>query len=713
MATTLTKTGPWRLGLLKQLQCSIFQTSYNPTSVRTGAKYLRRRLRGPSMINYYPPTLSIAQIKRDFPDLKHLVDSKEQQRLQDVEDRKQRGKGAPKKAKSKVVGRIRNDEVLGLCSVSTSSAEDTPARSLLLDVLELPRLPALLQYWFLNDRDVLPWPRVRLELLGSPAGLPLTLTVCPKPDRRCLLPNAHVTKQHLVCAAFFSSSPCSPTTDIPAVAMPDIAGTQSPLLPIPTQSYSDSSAHTTPSIEQVTTYKYTEQLSPLEIHLDKLRIVDALTARDVAVHRLQSACASVRVKEATIQKLEREKEEMKMNLDLLERGGLGRNKDGAEVFAEQRGKLLDRISFLEATNRGLRGEVEALKAKQESISALNTPRFNEMAEQSLKGFPFIEEDSEIIAESKSPVQTPQIPATPVLPPEPTLHLTEDSMTAEDRMKARHAILADLPIPSDMPTDILVPIVIPPPFSIHDFLGTAQGDLKNQLANYRVFQESTTSWCPEREEHGYFLTPAFKCVTNPRVSTAHRWVPVDIVAKCGKSIECFYNKENKWYYAGLYKPFNLSSLSPAEYGALSSTTSQSLIKETLSGRKNTSPQNVYETAQLYTCGALRVACVGLQCVGFSENLYRALLEQAEVCGKAGRWRGAVTTGSVANTQPVGAGLGIGTVGAAWNVAANLVGSGQGSVPGIVKLPPTATGLGVENGKGGQGLSDELGIHVKSV
>ena len=32
----------------------------------------------------------------------------------------------------------------------------------------------------------------------------------------------------------------------------------------------------------------------------------------------------------------------------------------------------------------LRVEVEALKAKQDSLSALNTPRFNEMAEQTLK-----------------------------------------------------------------------------------------------------------------------------------------------------------------------------------------------------------------------------------------------------------------------------------------------------------------------------------------
>lgn len=87
------------------------------------------------------------------------------------------------------------------------------------------------------------------------------------------------------------------------------------------------------------------------------------------------------------------------------------------------------------------------------------------------------------------------------------------------------------------------------------------------------------------------------------------------------------------------------------------TTQALIKETLVGRKNTSPQNVYETGQLYACGALKAACIGLQCIGFDEQLYRALLVQAEACTKSGRWRGPTS------------GLGSGT---AWNAGANPLG-----------------------------------------
>ena len=60
---------------------------------------------------------------------------------------------------------------------------------------------------------------------------------------------------------------------------------------------------------------------------------------------------------------------------------------------------------------------------------------------------------------------------------------------------------------------------------------------------------------------------------------------------------------------------------------STQTTQALIKETLAARKNVSPQNYYETNQLYAAGALRVACVGLQCIGFSDAVYHGVLEQS--------------------------------------------------------------------------------------
>src|SRR5882762_7272885 len=96
----MTSIPPSLINAIHKLRCSIFQTSYNPTSVRTGAKYLRARLRGPSMVKYYPEEISISKLMKEFPMLE-MVNPVEEQRLQDIMDRKARGKGAPKKAKSK------------------------------------------------------------------------------------------------------------------------------------------------------------------------------------------------------------------------------------------------------------------------------------------------------------------------------------------------------------------------------------------------------------------------------------------------------------------------------------------------------------------------------------------------------------------------------------------------------------------------------------
>ena len=95
---------PSRLRALIQLRCSIFQTSYNPQGLRTGAKYLRQRLRGPSMLAYYPASLNLSQFIRQNLDME-MVNEDAEERLVDVMERRKRGKGAPKKAKDKTESR--------------------------------------------------------------------------------------------------------------------------------------------------------------------------------------------------------------------------------------------------------------------------------------------------------------------------------------------------------------------------------------------------------------------------------------------------------------------------------------------------------------------------------------------------------------------------------------------------------------------------------
>lgn len=54
------------------------------------------------MVSYYPKDVSFKDVHRMAPELK-LINFDEEQRLSDIAERKARGKGAPKKAKSKGV----------------------------------------------------------------------------------------------------------------------------------------------------------------------------------------------------------------------------------------------------------------------------------------------------------------------------------------------------------------------------------------------------------------------------------------------------------------------------------------------------------------------------------------------------------------------------------------------------------------------------------
>lgn len=74
----------------------------------------------------------------------------------------------------------------------------------------------------------------------------------------------------------------------------------------------------------------------------------------------------------------------------------------------------------------------------------------------------------------------------------------------------------------------------------------------------------------------------------------------------------------------------------------------------------SPQNTYEVNQLYSAGALRIACVGLQCVGFNQEVYKSVLEHAAKFTQA-KWNsingGAIGMNNPTSPPTVASGLGI--------------------------------------------------------
>ena len=76
------------------------------------------------MVDYYPEQLSISLLNKQFEGL-NLIDEAEEQRLQDVADKKKRGKGAPKKAKSAGLFIL---SPLPSCGSSTFTAESRRAQ---------------------------------------------------------------------------------------------------------------------------------------------------------------------------------------------------------------------------------------------------------------------------------------------------------------------------------------------------------------------------------------------------------------------------------------------------------------------------------------------------------------------------------------------------------------------------------------------------------
>ncbi|KAF9177506.1 hypothetical protein BGZ51_007260 [Haplosporangium sp. Z 767] len=91
-----------KLAMLNKLSCAIFGNVYNPQGIRTGNKILRQRLVGPAINSYYPNVkqIKVREITKMAPEM-NLVDLAEKTRLDDLSERKKRGKGPPKKGQGR------------------------------------------------------------------------------------------------------------------------------------------------------------------------------------------------------------------------------------------------------------------------------------------------------------------------------------------------------------------------------------------------------------------------------------------------------------------------------------------------------------------------------------------------------------------------------------------------------------------------------------
>ncbi|PLW17723.1 hypothetical protein PCANC_06918 [Puccinia coronata f. sp. avenae] len=116
MASIVKIPTKFRLQALAKAQSTVFQTPYNPSNLRTGDKYLTKKLKGPILQAYYPPIrpVNFKQLNQIFVrtakangvtgrDLEYwkLPDLREEKRLERVAYNRKRGKGPPKKGEGR------------------------------------------------------------------------------------------------------------------------------------------------------------------------------------------------------------------------------------------------------------------------------------------------------------------------------------------------------------------------------------------------------------------------------------------------------------------------------------------------------------------------------------------------------------------------------------------------------------------------------------
>lgn len=71
---------------IKQEQCKVFATTFNPEGARLGNKVLRQRLKGPALAAYYPRKVAtIKDVKQEFGPTLATWDDYEEDRFVHIE----------------------------------------------------------------------------------------------------------------------------------------------------------------------------------------------------------------------------------------------------------------------------------------------------------------------------------------------------------------------------------------------------------------------------------------------------------------------------------------------------------------------------------------------------------------------------------------------------------------------------------------------------
>ncbi|KAF9521152.1 hypothetical protein BS47DRAFT_15201 [Hydnum rufescens UP504] len=123
-------------------------------------------------------------------------------------------------------------------------------------------------------------------------------------------------------------------------------------------------------------------------------------------------------------------------------------------------------------------------------------------------------------------------------------------------------------------------------------------------------------------------------------TLGRWIETDRTGGMrARSAEIFYQQHGEWFYVGTFKAHRLPDLASDEFAHLDERTKEELIQGTLgaahatvgAGARAGSPSGDerFDGRSMYNSGVLKVACVGLQCIGFNDALNRIMHAQSRL------------------------------------------------------------------------------------
>ena len=104
----------------------------------------------------------------------------------------------------------------------------------------------------------------------------------------------------------------------------------------------------------------------MEAHFEKLRIAEALLARDHAIHRMESICTSLRQRESTITRLEQDKAELEAKVAAYTQTPGGDEKPG----------YIKEIERLHATNKELHAKIRKMRQEQEEAEETRASKEN-------------------------------------------------------------------------------------------------------------------------------------------------------------------------------------------------------------------------------------------------------------------------------------------------------------------------------------------------